>query len=373
MDDAPRFDLLAETAAALAGELDTDDVLERIVAAAARVTGAPYAALGVIGDDQTISRFVTYGVDQATIDAIGHYPTGHGILGVLIRDPQTLRLDRLDAHPASYGFPAGHPPMTTFLGVPVRSGGTVYGNLYLTDKTGGFTQADEDLLEVLAAQAGAAIENAELSDRLRSVAVQDERDRISRELHDGVIQTLFSIGLGLESSRSLIDSDPARVGERIDGAIDAIDTAIRDLRTAIYGLRPAQAATMGLRRGLVELVREYEVNAVVRVDLDVAGGSEEALGTAAVPDVLHVVREALSNCAKHAQASNVSVSLRPDADIVRVEVVDDGVGLTAGAVTTGHGLDNMARRAEDLGGTLVVEDAPGGGTAVRLTVPRSRP
>lgn len=364
-----RLPALAEAAAALAGELGLGAVLETIVEAARSATGAQYAALGVVGEDETISQFVYTGIDDETARRIGHLPRGKGLIGLLIRDPRVVRTDDIASHPASSGFPPEHPPMKSFLGAPVRSRGRVFGNLYLTEKAGGFDERDEELVLVLAAQAGAAIENAELAERLQSLAVQDERDRISRELHDGVIQTLFSIGMGLESARSLTTTDPGRVDERLDQAVDALDGAIRKLRNYIFQLRPQQAASMGLSRGLTELAREYEVNALVRPRLELSRGSDAHVPSGLVPDLLQVVREALSNSAKHAGASHVTIRTHVDAGALLMEIADDGVGFTVGAPQVGRGLDNMRERAEALDAELQVDSAPGEGTTVRLHVP----
>ena len=365
-----RLIALAEAAGALAGELDLDTVLQTMVETCTRVTGAEYAALGVIGPDETISRFITHGADDETVRAIGHYPTGKGLLGLLIRDPRVIRLDNLASHPASSGFPPHHPPMTSFLGAPVRSGGTVYGNLYLTDKPGGFDADDEQLIQVLAAYAGTAIENALLSEQLQALAVHDERERISRELHDGVIQALFSIGMGLESARMLLHTHPDRAGARLDNAVDGIDGAIRELRNYIFRLRPQHAAAMGLSRGLVELAREFEVNALVRPRLDVQSGIDARVPATFVPDLLQVVRELLSNSAKHAAATEVSVSARvADREILLV-VADNGVGFDAGGEAhVGRGLENVRERAEALQATLSIRTEPGAGTQVELRVP----
>jgi signal transduction histidine kinase len=361
-----RLTALADAAEALSGELSLDVVLDTIVRAASKVTHARYAALAVIGDDQTISRFVTHGADEDTIRAIGHYPTGKGLLGLLIRDPRVIRLEDLSTHPASYGFPEDHPPMTTFLGAPVRSGGHVYGNLYLTEKPGGFTEDDEQLILVLASQAGTAIENALLSERLQSLAVQDERERISRELHYGVIQSLFSIGMGLESARALLPSHPERVDDRLNSAVDGIDGAIRELRNYIFRLRPHDAAAMGLTRGLAELAREYEVNALVRPTLEVEPGLDPRIPDPIVTDLLQIAREALSNVAKHAAATRVIVRAGVHEGWLHLDVADDGTGFNMDVPQIGRGLDNMIERAATLGGTLDVDTSPGAGTVVRL-------
>lgn len=368
-DDDQRLRRLAEAADGLAGELSLESVLDRIVAAAAQATGARYAALGVIGGGEELSRFVYHGVDEETAARIGHLPRGKGLLGLLIREPRIVRTDDIGGHPASYGFPPGHPEMHGFLGAPVRSGGKVFGNLYLTDKPGGFDEADEETVLVLAAQAGTAIENAQLAETLQSLAVQDERDRISRELHDGVIQSLFSIGMGLESAHGLLHRDPERAGARIDEAVDGLDDAIRELRNAIFRLRPQQAATMGFERGLAELAREYEVNALVRPRLEVQAGLGPRIPERLVPDLLQVVREALSNCTKHADAGAVTITATMTGGSVEVSVADDGRGFDPEQPRVGRGLDNMDERAATLGARLDVDSAPGEGVTVRLSVP----
>ncbi|WP_306415717.1 GAF domain-containing sensor histidine kinase [Arthrobacter livingstonensis] len=153
----------------VAEDLSLDAVLERVVKSACTLLNARYAALGVIGEDQSLSHFITVGIDKELVRRIGPLPTGHGVLGLLTSDPRPLRLHDLHEHPASYGFPEHHPPMVSFLGVPVRVRGTVFGNLYLTEKAGGgdFTAEDEELAVALAAAAGVAIENARLFEDAR--------------------------------------------------------------------------------------------------------------------------------------------------------------------------------------------------------------
>jgi signal transduction histidine kinase len=163
--ESERLRTLVETGIAINSELSLDGVLERIVEAAARVTEAQYAALGVIDRSGTgLERFVPYGMSEEVQREIGDLPHGRGILGVLIRDSSNLRLSDLSEDPRSIGFPPGHPPMRTFLGVPILLRGVAYGNLYLTEKAGGgdFTEEDEELVSLLAAQAAVAVENARL-------------------------------------------------------------------------------------------------------------------------------------------------------------------------------------------------------------------
>jgi signal transduction histidine kinase len=183
-----RVHSLLEAVIAVGGNLDLEIVLRKIVETAVPLVQARYGALGVIGDDGRLTEFIPVGMDEARIAGIDHWPEGQGLLGTLIRDPRPLRLADLSAHPESHGFPAGHPPMRSFLGVPIRIRDEVYGNLYLTEKKGGapFDEEDEALVVALAAAAGVAIDNARLYEEAR----RQERwlratTEITRELLSG--------------------------------------------------------------------------------------------------------------------------------------------------------------------------------------------
>jgi len=165
LDEQARWHLLLDAVVTMAADLSIDRLLSRIVAIAADLAGAQYAALGVLGSGRDRLRtFVTHGLSATQVSEIGDLPTGHGLLGLIIDRPEPLRLHDIAEHPASYGFPPGHPPMKSFLGVPVRIRDRVFGNLYLTEKVGGgdFTEQDEAIVVALAAAAGVAIENASL-------------------------------------------------------------------------------------------------------------------------------------------------------------------------------------------------------------------
>jgi signal transduction histidine kinase len=191
-DVSDRFRALLDAGIALNAELSLDALLQRLVETASELTGARYAALGVIDrSGQLLERFLTTGIDEETRQAIGELPRGRGILGVLIRDAKPLRLDDIAADPRAAGFPPNHPPMKSFLGVPILQRGVAYGNLYLTEKEGGaaFTDEDVELIQLLAAQAGVAIENARLY------------ESTTRWLHR--FETLNEIGIALASEVEL--------------------------------------------------------------------------------------------------------------------------------------------------------------------------
>ena len=175
---------LLDAVITVGSDLDLETVLRHIVESAVALVDARYGALGVLDESRTsLSQFITVGLDDVTYRAIGPLPKGHGILGLLIRDPRPIRLPDLNEHPDSYGFPPNHPPMKSFLGVPVRVRDQVFGNLYLTDKTTAevFTDIDEEMVVALAAAAGVAIENARLHLRVRELALLEDRERIARD------------------------------------------------------------------------------------------------------------------------------------------------------------------------------------------------
>jgi len=206
-----RMQGLLSAVVSVAEDLSLDAVLERVVRSACKLLNARYGALGVIGEDQALSHFITVGIDEELTRKIGPLPTGHGVLGLLTSDPHPLRLHDLHDHPASYGFPKNHPPMVSFLGVPVRVRDTVFGNLYLTEKEGGedFTAEDEELAVALAAAAGVAIENARLFEdgRRRSGWLEACMYVMGRMMGDE--RNITENGLDMIAATALEESDSA--------------------------------------------------------------------------------------------------------------------------------------------------------------------
>ena len=540
-----RIGALVDAGLALAADLDLESLLQRIADQSREVIGARYGAVGVVGDHGELVRFVYSGIDKETAEKIGSLPDGRGVLGALIEESRPLRLREISDHPRSYGFPANHPPMHTFLGIPIVVRGRVFGRLYLTEKTDGieFTKDDERIALTFAAQAGVALENSRLYDEvrdrskelarrvaelssverladliitghepeavlrsmieeaakltgatkaavmilevdtgdlvvretfgetsakgerlppgsskahaviarrkgevvtdlgadrevnpetmrklghpktgafvpmtlkergigaigvydrhdgnpfdeadlvilqtlanytavalenerlneaLRDLAILEERERISRELHDGVIQSIYSVGLSLQGSLSLLQRDPARAEERVDAAIAELDNVVRDVRSYIFELQPKMVEEKGFSAAIAELVRDLEVNTLAEtlVELD-----EEACGEVTPVGKSHLlqfVRETLSNIARHAQASQVSVSCARVGENVELRIDDNGVGFDPGSVKRGQGLSNMEDRARKLGGSLEIVGRHPKGTSHVLVIP----
>jgi signal transduction histidine kinase len=532
-----RKDVLLEAGLAMASELSLPIVLQRIVDLAAQVTDARYGALGVIGDGGDLVQFVTTGISAQQRRAIGPLPRGHGILGQLIQEPRPLRIRNIADAPKSVGFPPKHPPMHSFLGVPVKAMGRVFGNIYLAEKRSApeFSLEDEKSTVVLATQAGVAIANAWLYEQMRlrerwldglrditndilagadpdlvlesiaerarglaaadaativsvspipgqlvitaavgaragelrgrpmpatgsisgevirtgkalaiddvgadsradqqivrlgrhgpaffvplrvrggatgslmvanlkgrrgfddqtirlietfadqcSVAIEygraegdrrrmglmEERERIAKELHDGIIQSLFAVGMGLQGT-ALLAGEPDIAG-RIENAAGELDRVILDLRNYIFGLRPGILADRQLDQALRELGDEVQTRSRIRVEVDVDATLAAHLSGRS-HEIVQLTREALSNVSRHAKARHALVRLsRAGLSKAVLAIEDDGDGFTPHAVSTGDGLRNMRERATALGGPLQVTSSAAKGTQVRVTFP----
>ena len=366
VDDTTSLRVLLETVVAMGSDLALPAILDQVVRGACRLTGARYGALGVLGDG-FLSEFLTTGLTDDERDAIGEEPKGRGVLGVLIDDPQSIRLRHLAQHAASYGFPPNHPKMDSFLGVPIRVRGEVFGNLYLCEKEGAeeFTAEDEELVGALSTAAGVAIENARLSEDRERMELVKERERIGRDLHDSVIQRLFATGMNLQGAASRVSDDD--VARRLQRAVDEIDETIREIRTTIFALgqRPDD---QGLRVELLSLVESAAAQGHWRPRMAFDGPIDAAVPEQLARELLSCTREALSNAVRHSQANRVDVRVSVEHGILRLTVDDDGCGIDP-EETRRSGLRNMERRAEALDGTFELRSEAGAGTHLVWQVP----
>lgn len=373
MQFTDREHALVEAGIALASELELDAILHKLVATAATLTGARYAALGVIGDDgASLDRFVTHGLTDAEHAVIGVPPEGRGVLGAVIREARPIRLRDLTRDSAAVGFPPNHPPMRSFLGVPILLRGSVYGNLYLTEKEGGedFTEEDQDLTTLLAAQAAVAIENARRVERdalARAVEAQEtERRRLARELHDGTGQALTSILLGLSSverSATLEEARAAAVGLR-----ELVVSTLQDVRRLAVELRPKALDDFGLGPALERLGQS--VRETSGVDVQVGAHLSGARLPADVETAVYrIAQEALANVLRHAAAAHASIVVTRREGSASIVIEDDGRGFDVSAPVEGMGLAAMRERVRLLDGTMAVESRRGRGTTIIVELP----
>ena len=357
---------LVSGAAAVTATGDLSELLAATAETARETTGAKYAAIGVIGEHGTLVEFIHAGIPVELAEAIGPLPTGRGVLGTLIIEAKTIRLDRIQDHPDSVGFPPHHPPMTAFLGVPVRAGDRVFGNLYLTEKAGGFTDDDEQLVEALAAIAGSAVANLRLQQKLRRLAVVEDRERIARDLHDAIIQDLFAVGLVLQGIASRMEEACDR--HDVEEAVERLDAAITELRRFIFELKPPVWHDRDLGTELARLVQQlaepYGVQARVQVSPDLGRIPNDIMDVAS-----QIVREATSNALRHSGSPTIEIAADSGGGFLILTVSDKGKGFDPSVVASGLGLSSLRSRAEKAGGDTALHSRLGRGTTVRVILP----
>lgn len=362
---------VSEAVLAVTARLSVRDVLQTIVASARRLLDAQYAALGVPGLDDTFADFLTDGITDEQWRAIGPLPRQHGLLGAMLRDPAPVRLADVRSHPRFGWWPAAHPVLTDFLGMPILHSDEILGTLFLANKRtpGGFTAADEELLRLLAAHAAIALVNARLYEQSRELSIVAERNRISRELHDSVTQKLFSLRLTVDAAAMLITRDAERAAAELDTVRRLAAEATEELRAIVVGLRPVDLAGDGL-----DVALRKQADLLDRVHppaVRFAGGPVPRLPAVREEAAYRIAQEALHNALRHAAPSWVTVAVRAGDGSVVLEIVDDGRGFDPRAPSRQFGLASMRERARAAGGRLDVLSRPGAGTTVRLEVPAS--
>ena len=393
---------LLSAALALSGEHELESVLRQIVAGAAAIAEAEFAALGIYNADGRLESFVHHGIDDEAAVRIGALPHGLGLLGEVIVSSGPIRLVDLRTDPRSAGFPANHPPMRTFLGVPVARGGRRYGNLYLTEKAGGEPFADEDeaLVVAFAAFAVGAIESAQVvqAERASAEAVaqlaaaearvavkremlgeilnaqEAERARVSRDLHDDVGQALTSALLALRFVESSLAANEVKLDDarrRTADVRELVADALRRTRRLAFELRPTVLDDVGLLPALERLAHDTTGRADTALAFAADGLAEARLPPDVETVVYRIVQEALTNVIRHADAATASITVIVADGRLRALVEDDGIGFDPDTTPTrGHlGLKGMAERADLVGGTVEVSSTPGSGTTIRLEIP----
>ena len=364
---------ISEAVLAIATEREVDPVLRRLVHSARELAGARYAALGIPDGEGAFAQFITAGMSDDLIAAMGPLPRTHGLLGAMLESTESHRTADIRRHPRFRGWwPSAHPQMRSFLGVPIVARGEVIAAFYLTDKEGAeeFGAEDQRLIETLAAHAAVAIENVRLLERSRELSIVEERNRLARELHDSVSQKLFGMVLSAEAAATLIGRDN-NAGEQVARLGELAQEALTELRELIFELRPPSLEEEGLAATLrkhVDMLRRVHGR---DIELRIAG-------TAGCPpeseaDVLRVAQEALNNALRHAEAERIELRMEARDGRLVVTVADDGVGFdpdAPGVRSRRLGLTSMEERARALGGALAVVSRPGEGTTVTLEVPR---
>ena len=361
---------MSDAVLAIAGERSVDAVLQRIVHVARKLVDARYAALGVPDGQGAFARFITSGMSDELVAAMGPLPRTHGLLGATLETTEPYRTPDIKRDPRFRGWwPSAHPAMGSFLGVPIVGRGKVVGAFYLTDKEGAaqFSVEDQALIELLAPHAAVAMENAWLHERSRELSIVEERNRLARELHDSVVQKLFGVVLAAESAATLLERDPGDAQTQVERLGELAQDAIAELRAIVLQLRPVALESEGLATALrkhVEVLRRVHS---VDVGLELSGAPRLRPGVD--EEVFRIAQEALHNALRHARAERDHRAARRARRRVdaggerrRQRVRPRG----GGAALPSLGLTTMEERARELGGRLEMDSAPGAGTRVRL-------
>jgi len=359
--------LLIERTSSIVEQVDLRSLLTTTIDTAMELTNARYGALGVIDRHGAISEFHHRGVSSSVAVGIGDPPVGRGLLGDITNHGEVVRVNDIAQHSAYTGMPPAHPDMSSFLGVPVMVKDRIFGNLYVTEKPGGFDEQDEFAMKALAVAAGAGIDSIRMALELRDSAVREDRDRIARDVHDSIIQNLFAVGLGLQA-RSVAAADDADMRVAMDDAAVAIDASIAELRRLIYDLHGDLPKRGSLAVEIEELVDRlggpFDVPATVSVT-----GSVPELDISLIDDVLQIVRESVSNALRHSGATSIEVTLSADERSLFLAVTDNGHGFDVASAPWGLGLANMRTRVKRAGGDLNIDSGHGRGTVVEARIP----
>ncbi len=361
---------MSDAILSMAAEPRVERVLRKLVESAGELVDAGYAALGIPDDEgEGFAEFIYTGMSDELVAKIGPLPRRHGLLATMLNETQPFRTPDIRKDPRFQWWPDAHPRMSSFLGVPVVSQGKVIAAFYLTDKVGAteFSQADQETIEMLAAHAAVAIENARLYERSRELSVIEERNRLARDLHDSVTQTLFSMSLTAEAVAAGIDRDPGAAKEQLESLRDLSRAALQEMRSLIFELRPAELEADGLVPTLQKHVDALQ--RITRREIDLRDDGYERQPPAVEKELFRIAQEALNNAIKHSQAGRIEIELALRNGRLKLIISDNGIGFdpTDPQIRVRRlGITSMEERTEQLGGELRIESGAGRGTSVEL-------
>jgi signal transduction histidine kinase len=368
------LDLLNKTAQVLTSSLKLDEILQKTLSLVMEYLGVEAGELFLLEEDAHTLRLVLHrGQAAEAFWTRNRFKVGEGIIGMVAKNNIPI-VSRDLANDVRYLRDAvvkvGFRQMASF---PLTSSGRVIGVLSAVTRLGvPISDSDLQLITAVCGWAGLAIENARLHNDARRLAVLEERERIGMDLHDGIIQSIYGVGLVLEHARLLAAEDPVQARDRIQHAIDSLNNSIRDIRAYILDLRPRQLGNENLMDGLRRLVMEFRANTLAE---GVLSGSPEDV--AELPQnhsiaLFHICQEALANVAKHARAKKVEVAVWRSTERVMIEIRDNGKGFDVEKMNMniGHGLSNIFTRVHHVGGDVEISSVPGEGTSILAWVPR---
>jgi signal transduction histidine kinase len=352
-----------------AAEAETlGEVLERIADASRELVNARYAALGIPDGKGGLQFFEISGIAPDLVPHIGHLPKGRGLIGAIMREREPIRLHNMQDDPRSSGFPANHPKMSSFLGVPILVGQQLFGQLYLCDRMDGesFSEQDQWLIETMAGYAALAIAGAQLREQQRRVDLLEERERIAMDLHDGVIQSIYAIGMYVDIMRGA----PELKSDDLRPVIDNLNDVIEEIRSYIQDLKRRDHKN-SIRNSLQDIIRHLCLPGSMTVELE-ATDVPLPFPQPTYDAICQMANEAISNVVRHAKANHLRVAARMDHDAFVLRIADDGQGFNPKVTGDDHhglGLRNIQQRARLHGGHIHIDSTPGRGTTITLTIP----
>jgi signal transduction histidine kinase len=303
---------------------------------------------------------------------VDQFRSGQGMVGNVAKLGRPIWTQDLESEPHLRSQVAADAGFGTIAGVPLTAPGKVVGVMvlaFLGERP--INDREIGLLEAVGAGVGIAVENTRLYRHVRRLAILEERERIGMDLHDGIIQSIYAVGLVLDYVRIVVEEDPQQAGERIEQAIDGLNGVIGDIRSYILDLQPSRIQIKDLKKALDLLAREFKTNTLVEVELGTEPTALQILEEDSATEIFLIAQEALANTAKHAFATRVWLNLRQIGDEISMQVIDNGRGFNIDREpeVLGHGLSNMTERARQLGGQLDIESSPGDGTTVTVRIP----
>lgn len=343
-------------------------VLERIAQVSLQLVNAQYAAIGVPNDMGGLRFFKVAGLTPEQAAQLTHLPLGRGLIGAIMQERKSIRLSKMQSDPRSVGFCAAHPEMTSLLGVPIQIGQQLFGTFYLCDRRDNqpFDEADEWLLEILAGYAAVAISSSELNEQQSRLALLEDRERIAMDLHDGIIQSLYGIGMHLELLRLSGGASETDLGN----SVSSLNNVIEDIRHYIWNLSGNNQKGSSVRVSLLNVLSKLYTPDKLHLILE-APETAPPFTAAVFEAICQMANEAVSNAIRHAQATHITIRAEQIKNEFIIVVEDDGQGFDVTQLNhnEGLGLQNLQRRAALLSGHVNVQSTSGEGTRLTITMP----
>lgn len=368
------MNLINDVASTLTSSLDLNEILNKALRLVMNYMNVEAGEIFLLEEDKTTLRMMLHrGQAAEAFWTRNIFVLGEGYPGIVAKTGHPLLSDDLENDENFLRKAIVEAGFKQVLCIPLLSGENVMGVMSIASRSRApFEDRSLQMLSAVGSWAGLAIENAHLHANARRLAVLEERERIGMDLHDGIIQSIYGVGLGLEGAKHLLDEDIETAKVKIDHAINGLNQAIRDLRAYILDLKPRQLGNDGFTNGIKRLIAEYRANTFSEVSFTMPDSDLKELTQSQALALFHICQEALANTAKHSKAKTVLIAFWTTDERVLMEIHDDGSGFDTGQMATfiGHGLANMQTRAHAAGGDIDISSIPGEGTTVLVWIPR---